>query len=191
MILDQSAKLHKHSSDSATPIIRMTGVSSKLTGKGTLKADLAIPKGILHIGPNSQSVSESIEFLTVNDVHLQGNQTSGFGDGSVGLYMDSSEPVSGGNNYQNNIIGLYIQAVDEGIHCDIDVNAHSFYGNMFLQIGNYAYHFISGSENTVYGGFTSGSNSPLSIIKVEKSAYILFYDLQPDLSQPTCTSFNL
>lgn len=191
IILDQSAELHKHSSDSATSIIRMTGASSRLSGKGTLKADLAIPKGILHIGPNSQSVPESIEFIAVNDVHLQGNQTSGNGDGSVGLYMDSSEPVSGGNNYQNNITGLYIQAVDEGIHCDVDVNAHSFYGNMFLQIGTYTYHFVGGSENTVYGGFISGSNSALSIIKVQNSAYDLFYGVQAEPGGSTCHYFDI
>lgn len=191
LVLDQSAELHKHSSDSATSIIRMTGVSSRLSGKGTLKADLAISKGILHIGPNSQSVSESIEFLSVNDVHIQGNQTSGNGDGSVGLYMDSSEPISGGNNYQNNITGLYIQAVDEGIHCDVDINAHSFYGNMFLQIGKYSYHFIGGSENTIYGGFTSGSQSALSIIKVENSAYDLFYGVQAEPGGSTCHYFDI
>ena len=85
-------------------------------------------------------------------------QNASFGrDGSVGLCVDSSEPVTTGATYQNTVRDLVITGVDVGMYAASQVNANEFDNLQFVAISSASYWFEINSENTVVGGFTGGS----------------------------------
>lgn len=84
-------------------------------------------------------------------------QNASFGhDGSVGLCVDSSEPVTTGAVYQNTVRDLVITGVDVGLYAASQVNANEFDNLQFIAVGSASYWFEINSENTVVGGFTGG-----------------------------------
>lgn len=85
-------------------------------------------------------------------------QNASFGrDGSVGLCVDSSEPVTTGATYQNTVRDVVITGVDVGMYAGSQVNANEFDNLQFVAIGSASYWFEINSENTIVGGFTGGS----------------------------------
>ena len=85
-------------------------------------------------------------------------QNASFGrDGSVGLCVDSSEPVTTGATYQSVVRDVVITGVDVGMYAASQVNANEFDNLQFIAIGSASYWFEINSENTVVGGFTGGS----------------------------------
>jgi hypothetical protein len=85
-------------------------------------------------------------------------QNASFGrDGSVGLCVDSSEPVTTGATYQNTVRDLIITGVDVGMYAASQVNANEFDNLQFVAVGSASYWFEINSENTIVGGFTGGS----------------------------------
>ena len=85
-------------------------------------------------------------------------QNASFGrDGSVGLCVDSAEPVTTGAVYQNTVRDVVITAVDVGLYAASQVNANEFDNLQFVAVGSASMWFEINSENTVVGGFTGGS----------------------------------
>lgn len=78
-------------------------------------------------------------------------------DGSVGVCMDSSQPVSAGAAYQNTVRDLVITAVDVGLYMGKYVNANQIDNMQFISIGTASLWLEDNSENTITGGFTGGT----------------------------------
>ena len=67
-------------------------------------------------------------------------QNASFGrDGSVGLCVDSSEPVTTGATYQNTFRDLVITGVDVGMYAASQVSANEFDNLQFVAIGSASY----------------------------------------------------
>lgn len=194
--LDTNATLHRHSGGSNTPIVRMTGRNCSLKGYGTIQADLPIA-GIIYVGPSSHSSPENIELWHVETIDVFGSQTTGSGDGSIAIFVDSSEGYGGGgNNYQGTIERVKIQDVDEGIRFGSACNAHTVIAPMGNAIGSHFIRFyaldgyLQSSENSVFGGFLSGSSFASSTIECNNAGYALIFGLQ---SEPggSCKYYNI
>lgn len=184
LYVDPAAVLHRHSGGATTPVVRLTGNQPKLTGDGLIWSETACPRGVVLVGPNALNTPETINRAKVEHVYIRGPQSPG--DGSAGIWVDSSEPTSlgsGGNNYQGTIVAPTIQGVDEAIHFDQAANAWQVFGPQCAYIGRYMIrcHAATGagtlkpSENAFHGGFVTQGGTMLSVIKLENADSQLFY----------------
>ena len=85
-------------------------------------------------------------------------QTASFGrDGSVGLCLDSAEPLDMGQScaYQNTVKDLVITAVDVGLYASKWTNANNYHNLQFISDGSASIWFDHVDESTVFGGFTN------------------------------------
>ena len=87
----------------------------------------------------------------------EGQRASFGSNGSVGICMDSSQPISAGAAYQQTLRDLVIAAVDVGLYMGKWVNANQINNLQFISIGTVSMWLEDNSENTVVGGFTGGT----------------------------------
>jgi hypothetical protein len=96
--------------------------------------------------------------------------------GSIGICLDSAQHFikNGGCCYQNMVRGGHIGNVRVGVYFGYWANGNQVKDIMMNRIGKYAYHLVNASENTVLGGFVSGSATNLTIIRSEDSMFNIF-----------------
>jgi hypothetical protein len=182
-----------NASASDGPLLRLASVRSRVTGQGILLTMNPSPHGVVHIGPSNASKYSLVEFGLLSDVTLQGAGISSHGSGAaggrgaaggamptnVGLFMDSSEPQVGGCNYQNTVRDVKVANVDVGVLVGEQVNGNTLINVQLNSIGDTGYHLQGpNSENTVLGGFISGSQKLHQVILGEASAYNYFIGVQ-------------
>jgi len=160
----------------------MTGQYAQLVGSGAIQSDIVDGYGAVHVGPTSQSSPETIQFWLIDGIQIVGPQLAG--DGSIGIYVNSSEPVSGGNNYQGTIKSVRTQGFDEHIHLDEICNGHNIYDIQSTYVGRYWMRFVGGThslgEIAIFGGFVSASASSITMLKVENGHYIQFHGINAE-----------
>eukprot|EP01046_Picozoa_sp_COSAG06_P084894 COSAG06_NODE_31650_length_518_cov_0.591885_1_plen_131_part_00 len=87
------------------------------------------------------------------------HQIASFGrDGSVGLSVDSAEPLDMGQSavYQNTIKDILVTGTDVGIYAGKWANANHFSNLQFISNGAASIWFEGVDESQVIGSFTGG-----------------------------------
>eukprot|EP01051_Picozoa_sp_SAG22_P011488 SAG22_NODE_1112_length_5535_cov_11.367918_1_plen_175_part_00 len=90
-------------------------------------------------------------------------QTASFGrDGSVGLCLDSAEPLDMGQScaYQNTVKDLVITAVDVGLYASKWTNANNYHNLQFISDGSASIWFDHVDESTVFNDAFPGDPWP-------------------------------
>ena len=191
LVIQKGARLlrKRFATDNAAPILRVTGTHGRVTGGGALITENVSPRGVLNIGPDNLTVYDNIGMNTVEGLVISGSSLPECNNRSfgpivcTGVHMDSSEPFVGGSCYQNNVRDLAISGVDAGVYAGKYVNANQFSGIQMGGLGRYGYLFVNNTENSVFGGFTTGgglTNIPRKVIAGRGSGYNWFVSVQAE-----------
>lgn len=132
---------------------------------------------------------QNVEHNVIDGIRIQGAgwpECTAKASGELsctGLHLDSSEPFVGGSCYQNVIRNVEITAVDAGVYAGMYVNANQFSGVQMGGLGRYGYYFVNNTENSVFGGFTTGGGNrsvPHTVIVGRGSGYNWFVSVQAE-----------
>lgn len=192
LVVQKGARLLRKScaTNNTAPIVRLTGSHGRVTGGGVLSSENLSPRGVLNIGPANLSDYTNVGSNTVEGLSIAGAaqrpECTGRHDGPVectGVHMDSSQPLAGGSCYSNVVRNVQISGTDAGVYLGNWVNANHLTSVMMGGLGRYSYLFENNTENSVFGGFTTGAGAgqvPHTVIVGRASGYNWFISVQAE-----------
>jgi hypothetical protein len=175
---------------STDPVVNVTGIDARLLGRGTIQSEKTSPKGLVLIGPLTQTVTTTVDQWRLGPLKLIGRAAPTSAD--IGLNVWSSQAAGGdggsgaGANY-NGIAdpGLWISNVGEGLRLGSLCNAHTFGAINFSQIATYCYRLRGGADGVqecnFIGGFTHtslGGTANITIVKGERAMFCQWIGVQ-------------
>jgi hypothetical protein len=189
--LGSGAILKRFAAASSTdPVVNVTGIDARLLGRGTIQSEKTSPKGLVLIGPLTQTVTTTVDQWRLGPLKLIGRAAPTSAD--IGLNVWSSQAAVGdggsgsGANY-NGIAdpGLWISNVGEGLRLGSLCNAHTFGAINFSQIATYCYRLRGGADGVqecnFIGGFTHtslGGTANITIVKGERAMFCQWIGVQ-------------